>query len=182
MRVLFFICSLLSIFSCGHFSNTNIKISQKEEDINSVVIAKTDTTKIRLSKGVEKVIIEFWDSYYANNFIFNILSFDTETEITYKGETLFTEKQILKDSISSSRLIIYINQFYIDKKDNIVLTKSKNNEMLITDYPSIKVMGYKDKKEIFNVNTQIGDEEYDIEFHPKFLEFYNLLESLIKEK
>lgn len=171
------------MLSCRYLSsNTGNELSQKEEVINYVVMPKTDTTKLRLSKGVEKVIIEYWSNYYANNFVFTVLSSKAKTEITYKGEVLFTEKKTLKDSVACNRLITYINQFYIDKKDSIILKKLKNNETLITDYPSIRVLGYKKEKEIFNTKTQIGEEEYDVEFNPIFLEFYEFLDNLVKQR
>lgn len=66
----------------------------------------------------------------------------------------------------------YINQFYIDKEDNIILNRTKREYLESTDYPYIKVVGYQNKKEVFNVSTQIGEEEYDVEYHPEFLEFY----------
>lgn len=76
----------------------------------------------------------------------------------------------------------YISLFYISKEDNIVLNRTKRDYIESTDYPYIKVVGYQNKKEVFNVNTQIGDEEYDIEYHPDFIDFYEFLDSLVKEK
>jgi hypothetical protein len=55
-----------------------------------------------------------------------------------------------------NKFVNYINLFYIDCTEEIVLEK-KNNR------------------------TQIGEEEYDVEYNPKFLEFNKFLDCLVVE-
>ena len=162
-------------------NNTNDELCYIENDVNLAVRTKKDSTDKELSKNIDKIIIQYWDNYYANNFIFNILSTNKKPEITYRGETLFTEKKILKDSVTSKRLINYINQFYIDKKERIIINRSKRDHLESSDYPKIRVIGYRIKNKVFDVKTQIGESEYDVKYNPKFIEFYQLLDSLAKK-
>lgn len=90
------------------------------------------------------------------------------------------KKECKKDIVNQIKQ--YISKFYLNKEEKIILSKAKKEYLESTDYPYIKVIGYQNNKEVFNVNTQIRDEEYDIEYHPKFLEFYEFLDSLVKEK
>ena len=161
--------------------NSNDELYLNENNINSAITTKKDSTDKKLSKNIDKIIIQYWDNYYANNFIFNILSTNKKPEITYRGETLFTEKKILKDSVTSKRLINYINQFYIDKKERIIINRSKSDHLESSDYSKIRVIGYRNKNKVFDVKTRIGESEYDVEYNPKFVEFYQLLDSLAKK-
>lgn len=78
------------------------------------------------------------------------------------------------------KLIRNINRFYINKEEEIVLKKIKRDYIKSTDYPYIKVIGYRGMKEIFNTETQIGEEDYNVEYNPQFLKFYEFLNNLIK--
>lgn len=161
--------------------NLNDKLYLNENNINSAVTTKKDSTDKKLSKNIEKIIIQYWDNYHANSFVFNILSTNTEPKITYRGETLFTEKKTLKDSVTSKRLINYINQFYIDKKERIIINRSKSDHLESSDYSKIRVIGYRANNEVFDVKTPIGESEYYVEYNPKFVKFYQLLDSLVKK-
>lgn len=179
MRLLVFIWGLSNIISCGHSSsNLNNESSYNEETVNSMVTIKVDTAGLKLSRGVEKIIIEYWDNYYANNFMFKILSDDEETTVTYKGETLFTEEKKLTELEICNRLINYVNKFYIDKTEEIVLGKNENDP-LETDHPGITVQGFKEGKKILDGKEVILYSHLD--YNPKFIEFYKLLKELIRE-
>ena len=43
------------------------------------------------------------------------------------------------------------------------------------------IESYRDGKKIIYNRTQIGEEEYDVEYNPKFLEFYKFLDCLVVE-
>ena len=137
------------------------------------------TIKTNLSKNIDSVIIEYWNSFYANTFIFNV---SNDSDIRFKGEKIFKEEKTVNSLEKHNRLMNYINQFYIDKEDEIILKKTLRGYIESTDYPFIKVIGYRENKEVFNKNVQIGEERYEIEYHPEFIEFYEFLERLIEDR
>ena len=87
------------------------------------------------------------------------------------------KKQIRSDNVAYSQLIQYINQFYIEKSDSIVLSKS-SEPAPVTDYPYICVKVFKGEKEVLNKDITLYS---NIEFHPKFIEFYEFLDGLVTE-
>lgn len=76
----------------------------------------------------------------------------------------------------------YISDIYIEKSNNIELSRKKNDYITSMDYPYLNIRGYIKENEVINETTQLGDEEYEIEFSPKFLEFYELLKKIASEE
>lgn len=176
MEKLFFIYGILFLVSCGHMSfNTNGEVSNKKDGV--IHITKTDTIQSLLSKDIEKVIIEYWDNYYANNFIFEIISNKNTTQIFYWGETLFTDKRSITELSLRNQLVDYINLFYIDKTENIILGINEN-EPIITESPFLSVMIFQEGKQVSKENRKI---EHHIAYHACFIEFYKLLDSIVKK-
>ena len=126
---------------------------------------------------IDSVIVKYWKSEEANEYMFyysdGILKISSE---------YFNFKKRIEDKIIRQEFKKYIDQFYIDKENKIILKRTKRGYLKSIDYPYIKVIGYQNKKEVFNVTTQIGEEEYDVEYHPNFLEFYEFLDGLTTEK
>src|SRR5690606_31701297 len=87
---------------------------------NDNVMAKQDTVRLNLSKNIDSIIIEYWNSFYANTFIFRI---DNDSEISYIGKPIFDEEKTIDNLAKHNRLINYINQFYINKESQIVLSE-----------------------------------------------------------
>jgi len=144
-----------------HSSNRN-QISDRQN-------FKLDSVKIRVISFTRPILEA---TYILENYCVNI------TSVSVDGDS---SKEVCKKE-TINQIKRYLSIFYINREEEIELKRTKRDYIESTDYPYIKVIGYQNKKEIFNVNTQIGDEEYDIEYHPKFLEFYNFLNSLIKEE
>ena len=183
MKVLILIWIIVNVFSCGQLSCiTDNELSKKDnKKEHTTTIISTDTIQLKLSKNIENVIIEYWDNYYANSFIFEVKNKGKGVEVNYRGETLFKKRKTLTELITLNHLIGYINQFYIDKEVEIVLKRTKRDYIESTDYPNIKVIGYQRGKKIFSTKTQIGEEDYDVEYNPQFMEFYQLLDSLARD-
>ena len=78
-------------------------------------------------------------------------------------------------------LLLEFSLFYIDCTEEIVLEKKKRQYIVSTDYPDVVTEGYKDGKKIIYNRTQIGEEEYDVEYNLEFLEFYKFLDRLVVE-
>lgn len=124
---------------------------------------------------IDSVIVEYWKSTEANEYTFYY-----SDEILQISSGYFDFEKRIEDKHIRQEFKKYVNQFYIDKENKIILSRTKRDYIVSTDYPYIRVIGYKDKKEVFTVNTQIGEEEYDVEYHPQFIEFYEFLDSLVK--
>lgn len=135
---------------------------------------KIEQKQFKIAKDIDEVVIKYWDNYYANTFVFKLLSYKDEVIITYEGEVLFKEKKTLSDLNKKHTLIKYINQFYIDKSSEIIIN-TKNEEELVADYPFVRVIGIKDEVQVFNIYTIIKD---NIEYHSEFIEFYELLREI----
>ncbi len=88
------------------------------------------------------------------------------------------EKFTIHSLDKKNKFINYINRFYIEKSDSIVLSE-RSEPAPVTDYPFIRVKGFKGEKEVLNKDVTLYS---NIEFHPQFIEFYEFLDSLVKEE
>ncbi|NLN26201.1 MAG: hypothetical protein GX163_11290 [Bacteroidetes bacterium] len=177
MRKLLFIIGIIILISCGHISSdANHNLSNKENISKSSVTKNIDTIHSLLSENIEKVTIEYWDNYYANSYIFEINSNKKGTNVSYWGHPLFSEKSTLTELVAQNRLINYINMFYIDKKEDIILGTNEN-EPIITEKSSLSVTKFKKGKQVSKEYIKI---ESHIIYHPQFVEFYQFLDSIVK--
>ena len=83
---------------------------------------------------------------------------------------------------NKNELIKYVNEFYIDKTKKIVSsTESKNEQIEETDYPFIRVIGEKEKTQVFKKDVTLRN---DAKFTPTpdFLEFCEFLDNLVKKE
>lgn len=177
MRKLLYIIGIIILISCGHISSdADYNLSNKENTGRSSVIINKDTIHSLLSKNIEKVTIEYWDNYYANSYIFEINSNKKGTNVSYWGDPLFTEKSKLTEPVAQNRLISYINMFYIEKKEDIILGANEN-EPIITENSSLSVTTFKKGKQLSKEHIKI---ESHIIYHPQFVEFYQFLDSIVK--
>jgi hypothetical protein len=165
MNILSITMMLLFAISCNQFTN------QEKTTLNMIEFKKEDQSKI------DSVIVKYWKSTEANEYMFYY-----SDEMLQISSEYFDFKKRIEDKHISQEFKKYVNQFYIDKEKKIILKRTKRGYLESTDYPYIKVVGYQNKKEVFNVTTQIGEEEYDVEYHPEFIEFYKFLDGLVKEK
>ena len=127
---------------------------------------KMDTLKGKLSNQLDSVTVEYWDNIDANTYVFK---FSNDSKIVCIGDQVFTDAKNINSTDIVNRFVDYVNKFYIDKEEEIIFAKRKE-PTIITDYPSITGIGYKNGKEVFSKPIQIGDESYEIEFNPIFIE------------
>ena len=125
---------------------------------------------------VDSIVVCYWKNTNANEYIYNYS----------KGEILITSKYFSFEKHISDKGIMddflsYIDDFFISKSEKIEYSKTKSSDPIVTDYSSLKFDVFLKNKQIVKEYVQIGEEEYDIEYNPKFLEFYEFLDSLLKE-
>lgn len=148
----------------------NLKEIKNEQLIN-------DT--INLSGGIDslKITCLMFGNYIDNSFIF-YLSNNNFFISSFNNE----HKKIAINSIcKKNNIISYINNFYIDKTDSIVLNRKERNGREFADYPFIEIVVFKKGNSVIIENRSIGEEDYDVKYNPKFLEFYSFLKKLIEE-
>lgn len=185
------ILSLMILASCIRSESSGTgKIDKPKDTVRSELV--NSTTMISIKKGDNKtdtiVLTAKIDSIEMLCLFFGKYSDHSFRIFLSNSKLQIISANNVKDTIyvgygkNKSKIIEYVNQFYIDKEKKIILRRTKRGYLESTDYPYIKVIGYQNKKEVFNVTTQIGEEEYDVEYHPKFLEFYEFLDSLVKDE
>lgn len=147
---------------------------------------------IMMSDQIDSVIVTYWRGVEANEYRYcysnEIMQVNSEYTIWCYSRELhkFIEHSIFKRTIVDKHTIRkfkkYINKFYIDKDRSIVQRKIKRKFIVSTDYSWIDVIGYKNKEKVFNVKTQLGEDAYDVYYHPEFIEFCRFLDKLIESK
>ncbi len=149
-------------------NDTNVALVQKDYKRTERTVLGVDSltiTCLMFGVGSDKSFV-----IKSSNIKSVWINFHNEKE---RGE--FSQEEI-------NHLWYFVKLFYIDKKEKIVLNRTKRACMVSSDYPFIEVIGYKEGKEDFKKSRYIGAEVYDIEFNPKFLEFYEFLDSLVSNK
>ena len=170
-----FLIILLSaiLFSCaGEDKHSNrLEVSSIKNEAMQEKKIKVDT--VRLSKDIDSVEVTCIFCGKHREFILNF------SDMNFYGFFHnYEEKKIIINLLEKrNRFVNYINRFYIEKSDSIVLSKS-SEPAPVTDYPFIRVKGFKGEKEVLNKDVTLYS---NIEFHPKFIEFYEFLEELVSE-
>ncbi len=153
-----------------------INISSRDNVIDN--ISEYDSNKLYCKVKVDSVCISYDKSLYANKFYIKYVN-----DVLYVNSKYFSINREISDKDIIYKFVRYVNMFYIDKKDKVILEKKKRKDVVSTDYPTLIVMVYNNGVKIFENKTQIGQEEFDIKFNPKFLEFCDFLDkSVINEQ
>jgi len=152
----------------------------EQNNINNTIskVEKLNDTLV-LSNSIDRVevLCLFFGKYRDKSFTL-YLSNSNVKKVDFHNED---EVIKIKSTKIHNNLINYVNRFYIDKNEKIILNQNKRNYIKSTNYPTILVIGYKGERQIFKDKTSIGYESYDVDYSTKFIEFYNLLESLSDE-
>lgn len=72
----------------------------------------------------------------------------------------------------------YIDIFFVTKSETIEISRVKGDP-IVTDYPDLTFKLYFENKLVKIQSIQYGVEGYDIEYNPKFVALYKLLDNLI---
>lgn len=180
------ILSLMILFSCTESKSTRDKKTVDLKDtarnilVNNKVrigIKNEDIQKSILSNQIDKVEILclFFGEYYDNSFRIFLSNYEVKiVDSDDENNTIYIGSERDRD-----KMIQYINKFYIDKTNEIVSDVKSKQEQFETDYPFIRVIGQKGKVQVLKKDVTLKD---NIVFSPVFLEFYNFLDSLVKEK
>ena len=193
----------ITYFVFAVFISCSVDTSKKDNEvsvIDSVVkqeIQLPDTI-VKLSGNIER--IEIWGAFMGGGG-FDLFVSDFEIKCNaryttkYVNQYIYIDTTFIIDDIKKrNKIINSINMFYIEETEKIYFKRTKSLEGFITDYPFIRVKAFTKGKKKFEKDTQIGtineeekgdtiimeDATYRYEYNPKFMEFYELLESLVK--
>src|SRR5690606_2264344 len=149
----------------------------EQSNINSTIttVKKLNDTLV-LSNSIDRVEILclFFGKYGDKSFTLYLSNSDIK-KVNFHNEE---EVAKIKSVEFHNKIIDYVNRFYINKNEKVVLKKVKRDYIKSTDYPTILVIGYKGKQQFFENKIRIGEENYNIEYNPEFIGFYNLLQSV----
>lgn len=158
------ILSIISTFLL--FSSCNQTIKSEKLSSNSVEeIQKNDIQ-------MDSIIVKYWKNTEANEY-----HFFYKEGVLHISSVYFDLKRTIEDKHINNEFLTYINVLYVSKKP-IVLSQ-KNEPVPITEYSTITAIGYFEEKKVFEEKTTLYS---NLEFSTKFLEFYEFLDNLIKQK
>ena len=149
--------------------------SNNQEKMNKSVVAETtaNTSSSNSSKKYESIEIKYWNGYNGKVHKLKLEKGQLRVYCDVNKVEFDIDKKDKK-----SLLVRLVERFYIEKTDEIILFKKKSDVVTTSNYSSIEVK-VKDKGKILvDERTQIGSEEYEIEFNPEFIELYELIQEL----
>jgi len=164
-----------------------------EVDSQEDTVATFKDTTILLANNIDKVVV--WAAFFGRGGggCFELYISNSEIKnVDCHNENKF---HFIEDINTKNKIIHYINLFYIEKTEKIYYKRTQPLEPIITDYPFIRVKGYRKNKKIFEMDIDIGTGNraekgdtiilengyYRYEYNPKFIKFYELLESFVSE-
>ncbi|WP_310103379.1 hypothetical protein [Algoriphagus sp. 4150] len=161
--------NILTITAMLYFLSSCDQPSSSSKAAHSSIVEMKQEIQIK----VDSIVVNYWKNTEANEYHFSY----TKEKIEIRSAYFNFEKNVNEVRITQ-QFLRFINQFYIDKTEKIILSKEEEPAP-VSDYPVISVLGYLNGKKIIEEKTNIYS---NIKFNPQFLEFYEFLDSLIKEE
>ena len=116
--------------------------------------------------------MKYWKSTEANEYVF----YYSDEILQIKSEYFGFENNI-EDEHVKREFLNFLNSLYIG--ENTIVLSIRKEPSPVSDYPIIEAMGYLEGKKVFEEKNTLYS---NIEFNPKFLEFYEFLDGLVNEK
>lgn len=151
MTILIMTLVLTLYSSCTQQPSRSEELQQNIAKVKQEVQAKADS-----------IVLNYWESTEANEYHF----FYTKDKVEINSIYFNFEKSV-NDEFTTSQFSSYINQFYLDKTEKIILSK-KEEPAPVSDYPVIAIVGYLKGKRVIEEKTTLYS---NVEFNPKFIEF-----------
>ena len=87
-------------------------------------------------------------------------------------------QKCISDNHIIDEFLDYIDIFFVTESEMIEISRVKGDP-IVTDYPDLTFKLYFENKLVKKQSIQYGVEGYDIEYNPKFIALYKLLDNLI---
>ncbi|GCD80934.1 hypothetical protein JCM30197_21810 [Schleiferia thermophila] len=162
MNFLTMIAMLYLFGSCNQPSSSSETQHSNKEEMKQEIQIEADS-----------IVVNYWKSTEANEYHFSY----TKEKIEIRSAYFNFEKNV-NEALIIQQFLRFINQLYIDKNEKIILSQEEEPAP-VSDYHVISVLVYFNGKKIIEENTKIYS---NIKFNSLFLEFYDFLDSLIREE
>jgi len=185
MRSLLFLIIIFVCVSCNLSSSIRSVSNTKNSSENPDSIPESSAV---LMDSTQKDGIEKFDSIpKLSSVTVNYLAFsDTDNySIEYSNNRILVTSPISEKEIEDRGIIDFfiqcINDFFIRQTEKIEYSRVKREDPIITDYSRLSFEIRVFNKQTINKTIQIGEEQYDITYNPRFLEFLGLIDSLVND-
>ena len=164
---------IILFLSCNHTPRRIVNKSDNEGIEEYEINSYSDDYNPLI--GVDSIALMYWMTIDANKYKYTYSIGNKQITITCPNLQL--EKHI-NDSLTLNNFLYFIDSFFISKSELIEITRSKSDP-IVTDYSRITIELFLNSKLIHKETIQYGEEGYDIEYNPKFVEFYSFLDNLV---
>lgn len=178
MKFSWYIMALFFVISCNcisHGGNT-----QRNESIsNTILISEQDSVVECVSKNsdylpeIDSVVVTYWPSTDAR---WLIISYSNGIIRVSEYFSAFQEQ--FSNRVIIDTFLSYIDSFFITKSEKIEISRVKRDDQICTDYTTLSFEIFLKNKSVIKQTHQIGYEDYDVEYNPLFLAFYEFLDNL----
>jgi len=168
------------LFSCTGKEPHSGQIHMNSEKTIPMPQQGEKTDPIRLSNKIDSIVVSCY--FFGKNSNKSYTIHSSGTIITVYNLHNQIEKFEIESIQKKNQFVNYINLFYIEKTEHIIKNRLPIKDPIITDYPTIIVNGFKNGKEVLSQTTSIGEESFQVEFNPKYIEFYKFLGKLISNE
>lgn len=148
------------------------------DDMIMQAIIVNDTTPFsQLPYGIDSLVIIYWAGTKAMEYIITIPNM-LKTSLK---EGFSDARQSIDSPCLTRSIMSYLQSFYIDETIPIIVSKRRREFVVSGDYSCLSIKAYKKGKCIMSKDTQMGEERYDVIYHPDFIVLWNLLNELVDE-
>jgi len=156
------IAIILALTLSGGFYNYTVNLKSSGNILHKEISYRPDS-----------VIIEYWGNIKPNEYKIKYHDGSLHVRGIYNDYSVD-----LKDNNIIDKFAYYADMFFISKTEKIVLSKTKRDNIVVSDYARLQITIYAENQKALDESIILGDDEYDIEYNPKFLEFYDFIYQL----
>ena len=168
------------LFSCTGKEHHPCQLQMNSEKSIAMLLQGEKTDTLFLSNTIDSIVVNCY--FFGKNFNKSYTIHSSGTIITVYNLHNQKDKFEIESIEKKNQFVNYINQFYIEKTEYIEKKRVPIKDPIVTDYPTITIKGFKNGKQVLTQSTSIGEESFEIEFNPKYIEFYKFLGKLISNE
>lgn len=171
---------MLFVITCNHNLHNKQNKSSVVHNTSIDIVSEFETPNTMI--GVDSIKLLYVSPHDGFHYMFKYSNGELKIARTWEGRTI-SNIPLNKDSSTEmivDRFINSIDSFFISKSDSIEFKKVRRDYQICSDYPVLTCEIYMENHSVIKQTHQIGYEEYDVEYNPKFLEFYEFLDKLVR--
>ncbi len=125
--------------------------------------------------NTDSILLKYWDAISADEYIL-LLTKDSVSIYNANGYLKSLSKK------NADEINKYVELFFLTKELPIEMSRVKNDDYLdVGDYSSLAISFYDENIIIKKEYIILGDDEYQIRYHPKFEEFILTIRSFFDD-